>query len=255
MDKKILIVASGPSAVDTDLKKATQNGYSTFAVNGSIHLFEQQNTQPDYYMVDDLSFAKKRLSLILLSLKKTKTRCFFPPKIIDYLKEKAPLELKSSNYEMVYHFNKKPNTQRKKRLSIIFRALFSKKTTLFSYNIFSGKSVKIGFSTSKEAGYFGGRTIAYNASQIAHWLGYKEFVFTGLDLSYQGDTVRFYVDTDNKLPSTLSEDFQDHIEPSFITFARLAKKQHLKLVNLSPNSRLSNNIIRKTSFNEFMSEQ
>ncbi len=108
--------------------------------------------------------------------------------------------------------------------------------------LFRKKAYNIGFSKNLQKGYFSARTIPYCTMQVGFHLGFREFHIAGMDFSKQPG--RFYEEK-KPLETTLSDDYMDHILPSFKLAGDLARKEGWTITNLSKLSRLPSSVISK----------
>ncbi|UXY11086.1 sugar glycosyltransferase [Kosakonia sp. ML.JS2a] len=106
------------------------------------------------------------------------------------------------------------------------------------------------FSTDIRHGIFDAGTVAYWALQILFYLGFNKIVITGLDMS-NFNQPRFYETSDSKLPSYLEEKVDNVVMPSFAHAATVMKKNHIEIVNLSPESAIPDTIFHKVAFDEY----
>jgi KDO transferase-3 len=98
-------------------------------------------------------------------------------------------------------------------------------------------------------GYFCGRTIAYLCVQLAYTLGFRKVFIVGMDL--KNNAGRFYEESKDALPTSLDDDYDGFILPSFAFMQkRIAAKENFQVFNLSSQSRLPDDILPKINLNQ-----
>ncbi|HEY3596228.1 MAG TPA: hypothetical protein VGL08_01740 [Paraburkholderia sp.] len=111
----------------------------------------------------------------------------------------------------------------------------------------------LGFSLDIRHGIFDGRTVAYTGLQVLNSLGFDTVFLHGVDLRAAAHTPRFYETDGNMQPSTLDDNFDAYIEPSFRHAAALLKSRGVRVVNLSARSALGVDIFEKKSWQALIS--
>ncbi len=97
-----------------------------------------------------------------------------------------------------------------------------------------GKSI-VGWSHRPELGFFSGCTVAFVTLQILVGLGARDIEIIGMDLT--GKT-HAYAEGKGSYPSTLEEDYEQSILPSFAIMGEVLKGTGVRVRNLSHVCRL-----------------
>jgi KDO transferase-3 len=234
------IVASGPSLKRLDITPL-KNRY-TFGVNGSIIKFLEQGICPEFYVIADEAFIYNR-TYLLKDILQPSTHCFFTPQVLSAICEVDPELLKGHPKITLFDNHFKPYGKKALEYEDIV-ALSKKDSDIVT------QDGRIGFSLNPEKGVFTAHTVPYFALQIAYGIGFREIYLVGLDLGSTNQETRFYEGGKSAMPSHLDRDYQRAILPSFEVVKELIDKDVLKVFNLSPVSRLPDNVIPKKDFND-----
>lgn len=239
----VVVLASGPSARDFPLADCP---YPVIAVNGSVLMFEGLSAKPFYYLCDDVNFAKNRAGALAKGLVSAEhvalsDLCFME------VEKKGIVFPQDKPYFLLERVNRMndqaPLTDRRFAWSIRHdRELRS------DFSLWRRKPNRIGFSRNFAKGYFCARTIAYVGTQLACHLGFSRVCLVGVDLNPRAG--RSYQER-VALPSTLDEDFDGYILPSF-RFLRqhIIRPGRFEVFNLSPDSRLPADLIPRLALDE-----
>ena len=238
----VYLLASGPSVNEFDFT-LLDSAYAVY-MNGSVKKLTKKSSKA-FFVVDDADFFENRMDYILQGLEYAET-CFFSALGIDFICRHDPSVLKGKRVVLLERVNRIYGQAIESRFKFGLKNIFDPDYFYGSYNPFSSEFGRVGFSLNLEKGVFGGRTIAYQALQVAYHLGFRDMAIAGMDLSYDGAVTRFYEKAEQARPSTLLKDYNRHILPSFKVVQRMVKKKKLSVVNLSLNSRLPSNVIRKS---------
>lgn len=233
------IVCSGPSLNEVDLRAIA--AYPCMAVNGSLLKFQEQGLQPDFYTAADRDFFEHHHPLIERALS-SPTTCFFslhglstfaaqhrdclPGRTI-YLSETA---------NRLYGKPRRAPSDCNDQTS-------SDAELLAPPQGFDPRGI-VGFSSNLAKGIFCGRTIAFQALQIAYHLGFRRIFLVGMDLGGTGP-LRCYDEPRGQRPSLLEKEYEEYILPAFEIVSRHRQQLELEVYNLSTHSRLPHSVIPK----------
>ena len=107
----------------------------------------------------------------------------------------------------------------------------------------------IGFATDICSGIFDAGTVVYWALQIISYLGFDEIFILGLDMN-NFDKPRFYESNNNKIPTDLEGMVDNIIFPALHHAKNVLKENKIKVINLSINSSVPNEIFQKVSYDD-----
>ncbi|MBD9398833.1 lipopolysaccharide core biosynthesis protein [Pseudomonas sp. PDM11] len=241
----LFIIASGPSAGGFPLQRYSH--LPMIAVNGSIRLFTDAGVTPYFYLCDDSSFVRNRLSLLMEAVESAQ-HLALSPRVIKNLIERVPNALDGRSIFRFQRVNRLAGEQ----------AAFSDRRFAWrarrdrdlecQFSLFQQKPNRIGFSRNLEKGYFSNRTVPYAGVQLAYHLGFTRVFMVGLDLSSSAG--RFYEQGKDAVPSRLDSDYEDYILPCFRLMSERVTGSKFQVFNLSSGSRLPETIVPKIDFNE-----
>jgi KDO transferase-3 len=242
----LFLLASGGSAASFPIAQYAR--FPFVAMNGSIKRLVEENIPPLFYLCDDENFVQSRPDLAVLGARHAqhvamKLKCF------QVLHEFYPEVLQGKHLYLLErvnrHHDRKALSDRRFAWSIRNDPDFVSRFSLFRQKI-----NRIGFSRNMQKGYFVGRTIVYAATQLAYFLGFRRIFIVGMDL--KASAGRFYEQPQNALPTTLDEDFNKFILPSFkIMKENIIDKEDFKVFNLSPDSRMPASVLPKIDLEQF----
>lgn len=236
----VFLLASGPSAADFPL--ARYRDTPVIAMNGSILRCVEARVAPLFYVCDDPGFVRDRLHLAQLGAQHAQ-HLAMSLDCLRMLHIQDPGALQGCSPYLLERVNRMHGepvlSDRAYAWSI------RKDPDLVSgFSLWRRKPNRIGFSHDMGKGYFGGRTIPYAALQLACHLGFEQVFLVGMDLSKS--VGRFYEQGHAALPSSLDEDYDGYILPSFRLVAdKVLPRAGMRLYNLSPSSRLPEDIAPK----------
>lgn len=241
----VILLASGPSTAEFPLKRYA--GVPVLAMNGSILRCTDEGIVPFFYLCDDPGFVRNRPVLARQGASQAlnlamSLHCFqalhgFAPDVLSgkslYLLERANRmqgQAVLSDRAYAWSVRKDPDL-------------------LCGFSLLHNKPNRIGFSFNMGKGYFGARTIPYASLQLALHLGFSQVFIVGMDLNTS--LGRFYEAGEKAIPSTLDEDYDDYILPSFaLTREKAFLERGVRVFNLSANSRLPHSVVPKISMDE-----
>lgn len=241
----VVILASGPSARDFPLADCP---FPVIAVNGSVLSFEGLAVKPFYYLCDDVNFAMSRPEVLAKGISSAEHVALSDLCFLEADRRGIPLPQDKSYFllERVNRMNgQRPLSDRRFAWSI------RRDEELHSeFSLWRRKPNRIGFSCNFAKGYFCARTIAYVGVQLAFHLGFSKVFLVGVDLNPSAG--RSYRE-DKVLPSTLDEDFEGYILPSFrFLRQRIIQPGRFEVFNLSLSSRLPEQLIPRLALNHIL---
>jgi len=238
------IFANGPSLSDVPIEKLSNS--VCFGVNGAIVKFRNSNVNPDFYTIADPRFLSIHFDLVKEVLD-SGCKTFFTFNTLSQICEKDANVLVGKSlflYDMINEYYQQP--------ILTSDDFIEQNHNLQSIRFQKPFDNRIGFSESPEKGVFGGRTITFQALQMAYQMGYKKIFLLGLDLGNSG--MRFYEKSESKkkkhYSSKLDQDYTPIIKPAFEYAAKLIENGQVSIYNLSENSRLPGKIIPKCSLDD-----
>lgn len=241
----LFIIASGPSVKDFPLLRYA--GYPMLAMNGSISCFAEMGIAPYFYLCDDSSFVRNRLTLLLQAIERS-ANLALSPRVIESLLERQPHALDGRSVYDFERVNRPPEGGEALGDRAFARMARDDADFECDFSWFRQKPNRIGFSRNLEKGYFSSRTIPYAGIQMAYHLGFSQVFLVGMDLdSSKG---RFYEQGVDAVRSRLDGDYDDYILPCFELLARRVIKADFQVYNLSLHSRLPAQIVPKLSLDQ-----
>lgn len=161
LNKRIFLVATGPSLNIADLDKLYQYQEYCMSFNGIFHAFDKTKWRPDYYNVNDLMASQR-----------------WKNNIIDLQCEAKFVA------DVAWYYEKKDKIKNLYRYHLYRKDLQSKNgDSDFSYNFAEG--------------VYGGTTVVYSGIQMAIYMGFKEIYLLGTDCNYSfsDKSTHFYMDS------------------------------------------------------------
>ncbi len=237
--KRCLLFASGPSAKHIDL--SLYDDEPVFFMNGSIQSLNSKRDSTTFFVADDSHFVRNSLETMSKALELA-DHLFLSPRAVNILCKKLPSQIQNKSVTIIERANRTYDQE-----SLADREFYQENNRdpdlIFAkQRLFRKKGFNIGFSKNLGKGYFSARTVPYCAMQIAYHLGFREFHIAGMDLT--AGIGRFY-EENKPLATTLGDDYDDHIFPSFKLAGEIARREGWIITNLSQQSRLPSNIIPK----------
>jgi KDO transferase-3 len=236
----LFLLASGSSAATFPIPRYAH--FPFIAMNGSIKRLVDENIRPLFYMCDDKNFVTARPDLAIMGAKQAQ-HIAMNLECLQALHEADPEVLQSQHIYLLERvnrfYNQKPLSDKHFAWSI------RKDPDMVSgFSLLRQKPNRIGFSRNLRKGYFASRTIPYAATQLAYSLGFHKVFIIGMDL--RASSGRFYEQKQDALPTSLDDDFNKFILPSFKIMAdKIIAKENFKVFNLSVDSRMPADILPK----------
>ncbi len=230
IDRPVTIVAAGPSAREHDLGELAAGERMIVAVNGVPALLADRGIRPDVWIASDPRIAK----MILANFQYAPgTPLVVPASVAALLAASAPEELASRAICVIERVNQWHGASSLDREKLHDLNIRSGRPFLFPESG-QGKSV-IGWSHRPELGIFSGCTVAFAALQIVIGMGARDIEIIGMDLTSSGHA---YEEKEGPVPTTLDDDYEHRILPSFALMAEALQGTGVKVSNLSPVCRL-----------------
>lgn len=234
------VLASGPSVKTFPLQ--SYGSYPCIAMNGSILAAVECGITPYFYLCDDEGFARDKSELALLGLASS-SHVAMSYEVLCRLHEADPDSLRGRSIfllERVNRFLGKPSLPDR----TYARSIRKDSDLVSSFSWIRRAPNRIGFSLNLDKGYFVARTIPYVALQLCYQLGSRQVFLVGFDLT--PGSGRFYEEGEGRLRTSLNEDYDKYILPSFSLMAkRVVSPTRFEVFNLSANSRMPETVIPK----------
>ncbi|MFV3371529.1 lipopolysaccharide core biosynthesis protein [Pseudomonas sp. NY15435] len=237
----VFVLASGPSAGEFPLARYAD--WPIIAMNGSIVRCVDEQITPFFYICDDPGFVRDRPDLARLGARSA-THLAMSLNCFQELHRHDPTVLaQRANVLLLERVNRRHGMAVLSDRSYAW-SIRKDPDLICGFSLLRKKTNRIGFSCDMSKGYFGARTIPFAATQLACHLGFSQVFIIGMDLNKS--IGRFYETGAAALPSSLDEDFEDYILPSFrIVAEQVSSRYPLRLFNLSPDSRLPASVVPK----------
>lgn len=228
------LIATGPSIAQIDYHQLPIE--TAIGVNGAIALYERAPVRFDYYCMIDTNFVKSRRDLVERIITQDLI-LFMTPLVLFYMLKFFRLETFRCKIFLIED---------------ICLPTFGPQRDNAALAAYAGGDVhqfspdsQLGVSFDITRGYFDSKTVAFTALQVLTWLGYKDIYIHGMDLSNTRTLPRFYERRETMQPSSIEQDFDDYIEPSFRLAQPLLRAHGVRVVNLSLTSALDSAIFPK----------
>lgn len=238
----IFLLASGPSSAQFPLQ--SYPWVPLMAMNGSILRCMDEGIRPLFYLCDDPNFVIGRPELALKGVLHSDNLAMSLD-VLEQIHTSSPSALQGKKVYLLERVNRGGG-----------KAILSDRAYAWSirndpelisnFSLLRRKPNRIGFSLNLRRGYFGSRTVPFAGLQLACHLGFRQAFLIGMDLRQAGG--RFYEKGSGALPSSLDEDFEQYILPSFQLMAKkIAPRTGLRVFNLSTDSRMPDSVVPKLS--------
>ena len=241
-----IVLASGPSAADFPFDLA--KNLPLITMNGSVAMADTHGIRPLVYLCDDPSFIEGRPKLAQRGAELAEYLVMSRPSLTA-LERNFPGILTGRKIAVIERVNRLQGAQRlsDKRYTWSVR---NDPELITRFSWFRSKTNRIGFSCNLGKGYFVSRTVPFAALQLGYHMGFQQMFMVGVDLDSAAG--RFYEKGKQALPTTLDEDFDDYILPSFQLLAEeVVRPGKFEVYNLSRASRLPDDVIAKLSIEKF----
>jgi KDO transferase-3 len=238
----VFLLASGPSASEFPLQDYRR--FPVVAMNGSIVRCVEDGVTPFYYLCDDPNFVVGRPELALLGVRHSE-HLAMSLDVLQAIYAADPLALRDKKIYMLERVNRGDGRHVMSDRAYAW-SIRHEKELVSNFSLLRRKPNRIGFSLNLKRGYFGSRTIPFGGLQLVCHLGFRQVFVVGMDLRQGGG--RFYEKGAAALPSSIDEDFEQYILPSFVLMARkIVPRTGLQVFNMSAVSRMPESVIPKIS--------
>ena len=219
IQKKCMLVATGPSIKQIPIEIFSQKDIDYFGVNGAIAL---EGIKFKYYVIIDHNFINKKFDLVIKILQ---SNCIFftTARCLDLI-------LRKISYDDIYCKIKIIELITEGEIDIFLGSHTCANPHPQHYFIENKK----GFSKNIQNALFDYFTVAYVALQIIYGLGSKEIYLAGLDMN-NFNKPRFYEKNENKQPTMLDYHCEEVLQ-AFQVAAKFLKSEEIQVYNLSQNS-------------------
>ena len=243
---RVWIVANGPSLAQLNLTSLHDEAF--FGVNGAIVKLMQEGIVPEHYVITDPSFFKQRFNLVRNALGVGR-KFYFTFHALDFICRQDPRLLREKDiylYELVNYGYNEPvleDAELQERLR--------KQDGLRVARPW--RDYRVGYSTDCAKGVFGGRTVTFQAMQLAQYFGYQSMYVLGMDMGAQQGQARFYEGAGQPPRSSkLDRDFERIILPAFEVARQVWEDTGVQAFNVSPHSRMPHSVMPKVSFEDVL---
>lgn len=239
------LIATGPSVNQIDYKALSLD--CVIGVNGAIALQDKHDIAFDFYCIVDSGFVRNRPDLVAQIIAQDLT-LFTTPLVLWHIAQCLPLEQIRCRVFLVEDMQQ-PVLGRSLSMREMARIEERGDAVLFD------EQTPLGFSLNMRRGLIDGQTVAYAALQILVSLGFNTVYLHGLDMRNATHTPRFYEAANHMQPSSLDEQFQAVIEPSFRGASALLGKLGVTVKNLSLDSALDDAIFQRIDWRTLVRSQ
>jgi hypothetical protein len=226
LDRPVTIVATGPSAKDYCWEELRHGGRFVIAVNGAPTILKKENVRPDLLVVSDNRFAQHGGEHFLNAPGVPLVTILRAASI---LATESPNQLLGRPFSLIERINSWHGLPRLPHNALL--ELNQRSDMPFHFPETPDPNYRIGWSSKPELGYFSGSTVVLVALQIAVGLGATDIEIIGMDLSGAG---RAYDEGGKARPSSLVEQYEKTILPSFKIMHRAMENSGVRIRNLSP---------------------
>lgn len=228
----VLLIASGSSAKDFPIEQFAHIPMIT--MNGAISMLAEKGINPYFYVCTDRHFSVQQPHLYATAMRTSENIAVWE----DQLRSDKPRPRGRA-----FALKKTPKAS-------ILSMLFNRQGPLVrKRSLWSTRCKGIGFSKDLSEGFFDARTVMYPALQLAYHLGFNSVFLVGFDLNQSSG--RFYETCKSKKsPCGLDQHFEKRILPSLKLMASHIIDERFQAFNLSPESRVPDDVIPKISVQE-----
>lgn len=229
----LAIVASGPTLLATP--PAAWMDSDIACVNGSILWAKQRGIRPQFYIVTDPGFVRRRLDLIQLAAGLSGTVCLSTRCLFEVLNQ-DPNSFLGRRLFMFQNVNQPYGRPLYTRAEMAANPL----VRIDPERMYEDRY--IGISRDLDFGIFAGGTVVIGAAQVALGLGYRDLQFLGLDMTNGGTPARFYQENKPE-PSFIDRNFDDLILPSFELLRAVCDEIDVTMSNWSTDSAVPRHLV------------
>lgn len=232
-----ILCAAGPSLNElTGFADVQSTGTRLAGVNGAIRLRDRENIRFDLMMMTDPNMVHLQWDNLVEAFA-TSHLLVISPKLACAVCQRDPDVLEGKRFLLVSQPHEAYGRMRPSRRELARRETAGELLTG------EGDWRLTGFSFDPQWGVFAGGTVTVAAIQVLAYFGLSRIAIAGMDLS---GGQHFYAETAAR-PSRLGGDYVTRIEPALRTAAEAGRQHGFELLNLSPVSRLPEDIIPKCS--------
>ncbi|MDX1443020.1 MAG: hypothetical protein R3270_04480 [Gammaproteobacteria bacterium] len=203
-------------------------------VNGAIRLRDRELVNFDLFMMTDSNMVTLQWDNLVEAFETSK-RVIISPKVAAGICQRDPTVLARAPFWLVRQPHEPYGRRRASKRQMRKRETAGEMVVGEQQWRFSG------FSRNPDFGFFAGGTVAVAAIQALAFAGCTRIAIAGMDLS---GGQHFYQEARVK-QSRLSGDYETRIEPALRSASVAACMDGIELLNLSPQSRLPEEIIPK----------
>jgi KDO transferase-3 len=235
------IIASGQS-INSIRNPRLLFSNKTICVNGSFLVARQVGRRPDYYMVSDKGFIRRKFDFF----KSAALNCgkvVLDATVVNAICEIDPSFLKKLH---IIYYDDLKHPFRKCRL----KKAQDRRQIKFEASLFNHSCYNVAFSKDLSLGIFPSGTVVYGAIQFAYGIGFKDLRIFGMDLNALG---RFYREKVPE-PSVLNESYESGIKPGFELVRQYVTEKQFTIYNCSLQSRLPDTIVKKMDPNAMLEQ-
>ncbi|OZG74924.1 hypothetical protein BTA51_00525 [Hahella sp. CCB-MM4] len=248
LNKNVFVLATGPSICELDLNGLHHHG-PIVGVNGAIAIQDSSDVQFSAYFIVDRGFIERRFEMFERVVSQ-KIPCFLTFDCIFEVCKRRPDLLKEASIFLIENYNERYGVGRKNS-SDLARAM----ETDDGLEVLGSVNGCVGFSHDPERGVYDGATVVHWALQVLVNYRVSEVAILGMDMGSKGGSHRFYEGQARAEHSSLDDNFEATILPSFQLASKVCQQLSINVVNLSPYSRLPSDVFNKKSFEEYMGEK
>ncbi|CCP01197.1 putative lipopolysaccharide glycosyltransferase [Erwinia amylovora Ea644] len=232
----LLLVASGPSIKVTDFTPLQH--LPTIGVNGAWFMHQQLDFR--LYVIVDMTFIDQRPQVVKEIVSDPQVLFFTTVQGVVKVIERFGFAALRCQVAVIEDACVK--TYQPKVLDKEIHHHYQHENSIS----FSPINNNIAFSHDIRKGIFDAGTVVYWALQIVQFMGYSRIIIAGLDMN-NFQQPRFYESNNDQSPSYLQTQFSGLIEPAFTLASSVLNQHNVKVLNLSLNSALSNDIFQKVT--------
>ncbi|PWC12259.1 sugar glycosyltransferase [Brenneria roseae subsp. americana] len=240
-DKKILLVASGPSVNEIPFIK--EKNPPAMGVNGAYSIKDKVDFS--FYIITDINFFDQRPEIIKNIISDKEILLFLQPDGLVNIIEKFGLDTISCKVALIEDAYKR--TYEPKFSIEEIKNNNQRSKSIYFYDKKDESEEDIAFEKNISNGVFPGKTVVYWALQVIIYMGFKDIYIAGLDMN-NFDKPRFYESEKDKVYSQLEMNFEKNILPSFIHMSDIANKNKIRITNLSMNSAIPEKVFKKADY-------